>query len=199
MDVLTKANVMDEAGFAEVVGLIAAAQQRAFQAVNTTLIDLYWQVGEYISRKIESAEWGDGVVPQLAQYIARTQPGQRGFTTRNLFRMKQFYEAYPDESIVSAVLTQLPWTHHLIIIGQSKRPEEREFYLRMAARERWSSRELERQFKAALFERVVLSPPKMSPALPQSHPDAQNVFKDAYALEFLGLPQEHSENDLHHA
>jgi predicted nuclease of restriction endonuclease-like (RecB) superfamily len=93
----------------------------------------------------------------------------------------------------------LPWTHHLIIIGQSKRPEEREFYLRMAARERWSSRELERQFKAALFERVVLSPPKMSPALPQSHPDAQNVFKDAYALEFLGLPQEHSENDLHHA
>ena len=196
MDVLTKANVMDEAGFAEVVGLIAAAQQRAFQAVNTTLIDLYWQVGEYISRKIESAEWGDGVVPQLAQYIARTQPG---FTTRNLFRMKQFYEAYPDESIVSAVLTQLPWTHHLIIIGQSKRPEEREFYLRMAARERWSSRELERQFKAALFERVVLSPPKMSPALPQSHPDAQNVFKDAYALEFLGLPQEHSENDLHHS
>ena len=199
MKVLTKANVTDEAGFAEVVGLIAAAQQRAFQAVNTTLIDLYWQVGEYISRKIESAEWGDGVVPQLAQYIARTQPGQRGFTTRNLFRMKQFYEAYPDESIVSAVLTQLPWTHHLIIIGQSKRPEEREFYLRMAARERWSSRELERQFKAALFERVVLSPPKMSPALPQSHPDAQNVFKDAYALEFLGLPQEHSENDLHHA
>jgi len=199
MKVLTKANVTDEAGFAEVVGLIAAAQQRAFQAVNTTLIDLYWQVGEYISRKIESAEWGDGVVPQLAQYIARTQPGQRGFTTRNLFRMKQFYEAYPDESIVSAVLTQLPWTHHLIIIGQSKRPEEREFYLRMAARERWSSRELERQFKAALFERVVLSPPKMSPALPQSHPDAQSVFKDAYALEFLGLPQEHSENDLHHA
>jgi predicted nuclease of restriction endonuclease-like (RecB) superfamily len=199
MKVLTKANVTDEAGFAEVVGLIAAAQQRAFQAVNTTLIDLYWQVGEYISRKIETAEWGEGVVPQLAQYIARTQPGQRGFTTRNLFRMKQFYEAYPDESIVSAVLTQLPWTHHLIIIGQSKRPEEREFYLRMAARERWSSRELERQFKAALFERVVLSPPKMSPALPQSHPDAQNVFKDAYALEFLGLPQEHSENDLHHA
>jgi predicted nuclease of restriction endonuclease-like (RecB) superfamily len=199
MKVLTKANVTDEAGFAEIVGLIAAAQQRAFQAVNTTLIDLYWQVGEYISRKIESAEWGDGVVPQLAQYIARTQPGQRGFTTRNLFRMKQFYEAYPDESIVSAVLTQLPWTHHLIIIGQSKRPEEREFYLRMAARERWSSRELERQFKAALFERVVLSPPKMSPALPQIHPEAQSVFKDAYALEFLGLPQEHSENDLHHA
>jgi predicted nuclease of restriction endonuclease-like (RecB) superfamily len=100
---------------------------------------------------------------------------------------------------VTPAVSQLPWTHHVIILSQSKRPEEREFYLRMAVKERWTKRELERQFKAALFERVVLSPPKMSPALPQSHPDAQNVFKDAYALEFLGLPQEHSENDLHHA
>ncbi len=50
------------------------------QSVNTALIDLYWQVGEYISRKIESAEWGDAVVPQLADYIARSQPGLRGFT-----------------------------------------------------------------------------------------------------------------------
>jgi predicted nuclease of restriction endonuclease-like (RecB) superfamily len=187
MKVLTKANVTDEAGFAEVVGLIAAAQQRAFQAVNTTLIDLYWQVGEYISRKIETAEWGEGVVPQLAQYIAQTQPGQ------------QFYETYRSDAIVAPLARQLPWTHNLIILGQSKRPEEREFYLRMAVRERWTKRDLERQFKAALFERVVLSPPKMSPALPQSHPDAQNIFKDAYSLEFLGLPQEHSENDLHHA
>jgi predicted nuclease of restriction endonuclease-like (RecB) superfamily len=199
MDVLTKANVTDEAGFAEVVGLIAAARQRAFQAVNTTLIDLYWQVGEYISRKIEAAEWGDGVVPRLAAYIARTQPGMRGFTASNIFRMKKFYETYQNEAISAPLAHQLPWSHNLIILGQSKRPEEREFYLRMAVRERWTKRELERQFKAALFERVVLSPPKMSPALPQSHPDAQNVFKDAYALEFLGLPQEHSENDLHHA
>src|ERR1035441_8199967 len=86
-----------ERGFSEVVGLIAAAQQRAFQAVNTTLIDLYWQVGEYISRKIEAAEWGDGVVPQLAQYIARTQPRQPALLPRHAVRMKQFYEAYPDE------------------------------------------------------------------------------------------------------
>ena len=74
MDVLTKATVTEEAGFAEIVGLIAAAQQRAFQAVNTTLIDLYRQIGENISRKIEAAEWGDGVVPQLAAYIAQTYP-----------------------------------------------------------------------------------------------------------------------------
>jgi hypothetical protein len=119
MDALTKASVTEEAGFAEVVGLITDAQQRAFQAVNTTLIDLYWQVGEYISRKIEAAEWGDGIVPQLAQYIARTQPGLRGFTPRNLFRMKQFYDSYRGDSIVSALRSQLSWTHHRIILGQS--------------------------------------------------------------------------------
>src|ERR1035437_5586967 len=186
-----------ERGFSEVVGLIAAAQQRAFQAVNTTLIDLYWQVGEYISRKIEAAEWGDGVVPQLAQYIARTQPGQRGFTPRNLFRVKQFYESYRGDSIVSALRSQLSWTHHRIILGQSKRPEEREFYLRMAIQEKWSSRQLERQFNAALFERAMLSPVKVSPAVTEIHPEAQSIFKDAYSVEFLGLPQDHTENDLH--
>ncbi len=187
----------DEAGFAEVAGLIAAARQRAFQAVNTSLIDLYWQVGQYISHKIEATEWGDGVVPQLAAYIARTQPGMRGFTTSNLFRMKKFYETYRNESISAPLAHQLPWSHNLIILGQSKRPEEREFYLRMAVRERWTKRELERQFKAALFERVVLSPAKLAPVVRQMYPEAQDIFKDAYTVEFLGLPQDHTENDLH--
>lgn len=198
MDILTfKAGGQEEAGFAEVVGFITAARQRAFQAVNSTLIDLYWQVGEHISRKIEAAEWGEGVVPQLARYIARTQPGLRGFTPRNLFRMKQFYETYRNEPIVSALRAQLSWTHHRIILGQSKRPEEREFYLRMAIQERWSSRQLERQFKAALFERAMLSPAKVSPSVTETHPEAQSAFKDAYIVEFLGLPQDHSESDLH--
>ena len=80
----------DEAAFSEVVRLIAASREKAIQAVNTALIDLYWQIGATISRKIEAAEWGDGVVDRLAQFIARTEPGLRGFTRRNLFRMKQF-------------------------------------------------------------------------------------------------------------
>lgn len=128
-------STLPESGFTAVVDLITAARQRALQAVNTSLIELYWQVGEVISRKIAAAEWGDGVVPQLAAHLARTQPGLRGFTRRNLFRMRQFYEAYPEPEFVSALLTQIPWTHHLIILGQAKRPEERKFYLRMAMRE----------------------------------------------------------------
>lgn len=117
-------------GFAEVMTLIQAARQRAFQAVNTALIDLYWQIGEHISRKIASAEWGAGVVAQLAAHIAKAYPGLRGFTRPNLFRMRQFYEAYRAEEIVSPLVRQLPWTHNLIILSQTKRPEEREFYLR---------------------------------------------------------------------
>lgn len=183
--------------FSEIAQLIATARQRAVQAVNTTLVELYWQVGATISRKIEAAKWGDGVVTQLADYIARTQPGLRGFTRPNLFRMRQFYEAYRGDEKVSALLTQLPWTHNLIILSQSQRPEEREFYLRMSVQEKWSSRELERQFKTALFERVVLNPVKVSAVLRQIQPEALNVFKDSYLVEFLNLPTSHAETDLH--
>ena len=187
-----------EASFAEVVRLIEQARQQAYQAVNTELISLYWRIGQYISAKLAAADWGDGVVERLAQHLAHAMPGQRGFTRRNLFRMRQFFEAYSGDEKVTPLVSQLPWTHNLIILGQSKRPEEREFYLRMTVQERWSSRELERQFRVAAFERAVLSPPKVSAVLTllQGN-DAASVFKDAYAVEFLNLPDDHSEADLH--
>ena len=182
--------------FAEITRLIESARKRAYQAVNTTLIELYWQVGSTLSGKIKAAEWGEGVVEQLAQHLARTQPGLKGFTRRNLFRMRQFYDAYPNQEIVTALLTQLPWTHNLTILSRSKHPEEREFYLKMAVQEKWSSRELERQFDTAAFERVVLTPTKVSPLLTQIHPEAASLFKDSYLVEFLDLPAEHHESDL---
>ena len=83
------------ADFDEVLRLIDAARTRALTAVNQELVGLYWQIGEYISRKIDSAAWGEGVVQQLAEHIARTHPDLRGFTRSNLLRMRQFYETYP--------------------------------------------------------------------------------------------------------
>jgi predicted nuclease of restriction endonuclease-like (RecB) superfamily len=187
-----------EASFAEVVGLIEQARQRAYQAVNTELVGLYWQIGAYISGKLAAAEWGEGVVDRLADHLARTVPGLRGFTRRNLFRMRQFFEAYSGDEKVTALVTQLPWTHNLIILTQAKRAEERDFYLRMAVQQRWGTRELERQFRLGAFEHAVLAPPKVSAALTQMHGDAAALaFKDAYALEFLGLPTGHTEADLH--
>ena len=189
-------SIIHQDDFSEITQLITSARQRAVQAVNTTLIELYWQVGQTISHKIAQAEWGDGVVAQLAEHLARTQPGLRGFTRPNLFRMRQFYETYQADVIVSPLVRQLPWTHNLIILNQSKRPEEREFYLRLAIRERWSKRELERQFKTALFERTVLNPVKVTPLVTQIHPDALSIFKDSYLVEFLDLPESHAEADL---
>jgi predicted nuclease of restriction endonuclease-like (RecB) superfamily len=186
-----------EKSFVEVVEMIQSAKQTVMQTVNAQLVELYWQVGSYISHKLEQSEWGDAVVQQLADYLARTQPGLRGFTRRNLFRMLKFYEVYRDDAKVTPLVSQLPWTHNLIILNQSKRPEEREFYLRLAIQEKWSKRELERQFNAALFERSVLNPVKMSPLVTQSHPNALDIFRDSYVLEFLNLPDRHTEADLH--
>ncbi|MCC6178179.1 MAG: DUF1016 family protein [Chloroflexi bacterium] len=189
----------DDRGFGEVLEMIEVARGRALAEVNSALVDLYWRVGEYISKKIASAAWGDGVVDELARYIQRRQPNLRGFTRRSLFRMRQFFEAYRDHQKVSALLAQLPWTHHLVILGQSKRPEEREFYVRMAIRERWSSRELERQFRVAAFERAVLTPVRGSSKVARVQPAASDIFKDSYVVEFLDLPREHAERDLHQA
>lgn len=187
-----------DASFAEVVSLIEQARQRAYQAVNTELVGLYWRIGEYISGKLAAAEWGEGVVESLARHLGRTVPGQRGLSAQNLWRMRQLYETYQGDAKLWPLVRALPWTHNLIILGQSKRPEEREFYLRMAVQQRWSKRELERQFRLAAFETAVLAPPKLSPAVREIHGDvAADAFKDSYALEFLGLPAGHTEADLH--
>lgn len=189
----------EDQAFAEVFEMIETARGRALAAVNTALVDLYWRIGQYISQKIAAAAWGDGVVEQLARYIQRRQPGLAGFTRANLFRMRQFYETYRHDKKVAPLVRQLPWSHNLIILGQAKRPEEREFYARMAVRERWSRRDLERQMRVAAFERVALGHPNVSATLTRVHPEAANIFKDSYIVEFLDLPREHAERDLHQA
>lgn len=81
-----------------------------------------------------------------------------------------FYEAYASNPELQALAFQLPWTHNLIILSQAKRVEEQEFYLRVAIQEQWTKRELERQFKNALFEQVALQPLKLTPLVSQLHP-----------------------------
>ena len=186
-----------ETAFGEVVQLIHAARQRAAQAVNAELIDLYWRIGQYLHHKIEADGWAQGTVVQLAAYIAQREPGRRGFSAQNLWRMRQFFQAYPVESKLSTLLRVLPWSSHLHILSRSKRAEEREFYLRMATQQRWQVREVARQIDSGLFERAVLNPPKLSTALRQTQPQADQHFRDAYLLDFLALPDAHSESDLH--
>jgi hypothetical protein len=105
--------------------------------------------------------------------------------------MKQFYEVYAGQTKLATLLRVLSWTHNLMILGQSKRPEEREFYLRLAVRAKWSKRELERQIQSAAFERTKLSLKKLATALRVLPQDATSVFKDSYLLDFLDLPERH--------
>jgi predicted nuclease of restriction endonuclease-like (RecB) superfamily len=185
--------------FAEIIALIEAARARGYQAVNTVLVEHYWELGGYISKKIAAAEWGDGVVVELATDLAKRYPGVRGYTRPNLFRMRQFYEAYRANRKVSALLRQLPWTHHLLILGQARPVEAREFYILAAIKERWTSRELERQLRSGAVLRGTQAAKKVSPALRQIHPTSLDEFKNAYSVEFLGLAADHSEADLHSA
>lgn len=185
--------------FEEVVALIEQSRIHASQAVNTVLIDLYWKVGEYVWLKIQNEGWGKGTVVDLASFVQGKRPGIRGFSPQNIWRMRQFFEAYRDQPILSSLLRELPWSSNLHILSRAKRPEEREFYLRMASRNHWQVREVARQMNAGLFERSILNPPKLSTALRELQPLAAEFFKDVYTLEFLGLPPEHSEADLHGA
>jgi predicted nuclease of restriction endonuclease-like (RecB) superfamily len=191
--------VKHAAEFAEILRIIHAGRARAFEAVNVALIDTYWTVGAHLSRKVSEAGWGKGIVQELATWLAAQVPELKGFSSSNLWRMKQFYEVYHDDENLAPLVRQLSWTHNLIILGQSKQPEEREFYLRLAVRAKWSKRELQRQIESAAFERTVLSDLKLAPPVRVLPQDATGIFKDSYLLDFLDLPERHKEADLQSA
>ncbi len=215
--------------FGHIVSLIRASRQRAYQSVNAELVNLYWQIGRYIHHRVAAEAWGKGVVKELAAYIATREPGGRGFSDKNLWRMKQFYETYAHtplasvasqdqllqgllsdgsqipvagtapEHIYPTVLAQVSWTHHLIILSGTRRLEEKLFYLLLCVREGYSKRELQRQLDASLFERTMLTPAKLSP-LARVLPEALGQgIKDRYVFEFLDLPEQHNERDLQKA
>ena len=192
-------NLQRTENFNEILSTIQNSKQKAYAQVNATLVELYWSIGKHISVKVKQKSWGKGVVKELAEFIKEKEPNTKGFTARNMWRMKQFYEVYKDNTKLSALLTHLTWTNNLLIFSASKSDEEREFYTLLAIKERYSSRELERQIKSGTFERTMLSNQKMPLAVAQLPQDTYNVFKDIYSLEFLNLPQKYSENNLQQA
>jgi predicted nuclease of restriction endonuclease-like (RecB) superfamily len=188
-----------EKQFFEISEMIQQSRYNALKSVNRELINLYWQIGEYISRRVESEKWGKGIVRNLADFLNKTLPDTKGFSSQNLWRMKQFYEAYKDDQILSPLARELSWTHNIIILSKTKSPEEKEFYLRLTLKENYSKRDLERQIDSGLFERVMLSDKKISTTLTQIPRDVSSVFKDTYIFDFLNLPDEFSEKDLQKA
>jgi hypothetical protein len=102
-----------EKQFSEIVLWIEQTKQQTIQNINRNLINLYWQIGEYISQKVNNAEWGKNIVQNLATYLQEELPETKGFSAQNLWRMKQFYETYNNSTKLSTLLRELPWSSHL--------------------------------------------------------------------------------------
>lgn len=182
--------------FAQIANIIGEARDNAYRKVNEELILMYRKVGQFLSEKSKEANYGDGYIDSLAEYIQNQFPGIKGFNRRGLYRMKQFYETYAGNEKVTPLVTQLSWTNHLLILSGSKSDEEREFYMRLAIKERYSKRQLERQMDSGYYERYMLSKSKL---LPESLQSQQNPFLDQYVVEFLDLPDAFHENDFRKA
>ena len=145
-----------EKGFSDIINLIKQSRSNAIRAINAQLIDLYWNICKYINQKIDNAEWGDSVVLELAKYIQQNEPEIKGFSDKNIWRMKQFYETYKDFPKLSTLLREISWSHNLAIFSRCMSIEEREFYLKLAKQESYSFRELDRQISDSLFERTMI-------------------------------------------
>lgn len=194
---MSKELVSNTNDFGAVISIIENAKSRALKAVNTELIHMYWDVGEYLSGLCAESSFGDKVIDEVATYISNVAPTVKGFTRRGLYRMKQFYETYREDEFVPALLTQISWTNHLMIMSKAKSKEERDFYVALAAKEHYSSRELERQLDSAYYERYMLSAGKQPPELvPQS---VRSSILDTYVLEFLDLAEQYSERNFRKA
>lgn len=185
-----------EQRFVEIIQLIKESQSKAIKAVNTELMNLYWRIGKYISSRIETSEWGQSVVKELACFIKQHEPELKGFSDKNLWRMKQFYETYRSNERLSALTRELSWTNNVLIFSRTKTAEEKEFYLKLTIEEKYSSRELERQINSSVFERTMIGNVKLSSLPREFEVDINKAFKDSYVFDFLNLPESYNEGDL---
>ena len=191
---------------ADVRSMISQTRDGIARTVNTGMTLLYWRIGKRIHNEIlgeERAEYGKEIVSTLSRQLV--EEFGSGFSEKNLRRMVQFAEVFPDSEIVVSLIRQLSWTHILALIPL-KQPLQREFYAEMCRAERWSVRTLREKIGSMLYERTAISkkPEELARAeLAQLRSEDQLspdlVFRDPYVLDFLGLKDRYLEKDLEDA
>jgi len=186
--------------------MIDAARAKVTRAANAALTTLYWQIGHRVRTKVldgKRAEYGAQIVAAVGRQLEFSFG--RGFGEKNLRRMVQFADAFPDAEIVAALRRQLSWAHFRALIP-IKEPLKREFYAEMARVEGWSTRALQQKIDGMLYERTALSKKPANlirtelaslRATERLTPDL--VLQDPYLLDFLGLHDTFSERDLESA
>ena len=184
--------------------IINQTRNRVAVNVNAELTLMYWHIGERINREVlgnERAEYGKQIVLTVSRQL-QLEYGDKGFEPRTIRRMMQFASLFPDLQIVTPLVTQLSWSHFLMVMP-IKDPLAREFYLTMAASEHWSKRTLESKIDGMLYERTALAT-KPDELIKQELSELREnnvlspdiVFKSPYFLEFTGLKGMYSEKSL---
>lgn len=184
----------------ELKNKIRGARLKAALAVNHEVISLYWHIGKQI---IDRQNWGSKLVETLSNDLQNVFPETSGFSVRNLQRMRQFATYYPDFEIVPQAVAQLPWGHISVLIHKVKDGSIRCWYAGQAIEQGWSRLTLERYIEEALYQRQAISSTKASNYLsrlpsPQSML-AQELLKQPYNFDFLGLHDEAHEREIEHA
>lgn len=195
--------LMNQTLLADIRSLIFSARSQVAQAVNAGLTMLYWEIGRRVRLDIleeKRATYGKEIVAALGRQL-EAEFG-RGFGEKNMHRMVQFADVFPDEKIVAALRRQLSWTHFKSLIPIED-PLKREFYTEMCRIEGWATRTLDQKIQSMLFERTALShkPEKLAKMELKALRDEDKltpdlVFRDPYLLDFLGLRDAYAEKDL---
>ena len=183
-----------EEKFDEIIAIIEKARTRAMQAVNAEMIQMYWEIGAYVSERVKDGGWGKSIVAEFSAFLRARYPGSKGFSAQNIWRMKQFYETYHANEKLSPLVREIPWTNNLLIMTGCKTDEAREFYLRLCIENRYTKRELDRQIGSMLYERTMLSDAKHKNLVAANGGLA--ALRDSYVFEFLDLEEPYKEKDL---
>ncbi|AIL13796.1 hypothetical protein IM40_10400 (plasmid) [Candidatus Paracaedimonas acanthamoebae] len=185
--------------FQDVLQLITEAKEKVWKQANKVLIELYWDIGRYVSQMTIENGWGKNTVQEMAEFILAQDPSIKGFSPRNIWRMKQFYETYQGIEKLSAALTEISWSNHLHILSKTKTIEEKEFYLTFASQHYYSERDFARLIDSGTYERTRLADKKLSAALTEFPINTKGIFKDSYIFEFLEIQEHSREHDLRKA
>lgn len=184
----------------DIKGRIRSAQYDAVRAVNKELISLYWDIGSMIIDRQKGKTWGKAIVEQLARDLQTEFPGIGGFSSQNLWRMKQFYDSYAKNEKLSPMVREIGWTHNLIIMMQCKDDQEREFYIRMTRKFGWTKNALLHQIENRTYAKTLLNQTNFDKTVSvEIRNQAKLAVKDEYVFDFLELGDEYNERQFEQA
>lgn len=176
---------------------ISEAQYQALKNVNKELITLYWDLGKMIVEKQATTSWGKSIVEQLSIDLRKEFPGITGFSSRNLWYMRNFYFTYKENLILQPLVAEISWVKNLVVLDKCKDDLEREFYIRMTKKFGWSKNVLIHQIENQSYEKYLLNQTNFDKTVPEKNKhQAKLAVKDEYTFDFLELGEEHSEKEL---